>query len=155
MLLNEFLPYVRYNIFKGYKSSALADCFGNNARWLMCRQDDFKNEVHCLFDEYTQQIYLIEITGNKAYRCIWVDPEYSKDYFSRYHHSTEIKDIQDMLRKAEQIISTGVCDDKETIELQLEDDVLLSLALAAHKRDITLNEMVELILKNIIDSAKE
>jgi predicted HicB family RNase H-like nuclease len=39
----------------------------------------------------------------------------------------------------------------EEIELDLDDDVILYLALEAHKRDITLNEYINEILKKCID----
>ncbi len=42
-------------------------------------------------------------------------------------------------------------DNRVEVELDLEEDVILQLALEAHKRDITLNKMVELLLQEVID----
>ena len=42
-------------------------------------------------------------------------------------------------------------DTKESVELDIPDDVLFSLMLAAHERDITLNQMVEVILRDQIE----
>ena len=39
----------------------------------------------------------------------------------------------------------------EEIELDLDDDVILNLALEAHKRDITLNKYINEILKKYIN----
>jgi predicted HicB family RNase H-like nuclease len=43
---------------------------------------------------------------------------------------------------------------KETIELRLDQDVLYQLMLAAHERDITLNQLVEDILRQYIKEHK-
>jgi len=41
---------------------------------------------------------------------------------------------------------------KVDIEFDLSDIDILRLALEAHKRDITINKMVELILQEVIDN---
>ena len=41
---------------------------------------------------------------------------------------------------------------KVDIDLNLDDIDILRLALEAHKRDITINKMVELILQEVIDN---
>lgn len=41
-------------------------------------------------------------------------------------------------------------DGKETIELTLEKELVYELMLEAHRRDITLNQLVELILQEFI-----
>lgn len=45
-------------------------------------------------------------------------------------------------------------DNRVEVELDLEEDVILRLALEAHKRDITLNKMVEILLQEVIDKHK-
>ena len=42
-------------------------------------------------------------------------------------------------------------DNRVTIEIDLEDDVLFRLMLQAHEHDITLNQMIEKILREFID----
>jgi hypothetical protein len=42
-------------------------------------------------------------------------------------------------------------DNRVDIDLNLDDIDILRLALEAHKRDITLNKMVELVLQEAID----
>ena len=46
-------------------------------------------------------------------------------------------------------------DNRVDVELDLDEDVILQLALEAHKRDITLNKMVEIILQEVIDKHKQ
>lgn len=42
-------------------------------------------------------------------------------------------------------------DNRETIEIDLDHDLLFQLMLEAHKQDITLNRLVENILRHYID----
>jgi hypothetical protein len=39
----------------------------------------------------------------------------------------------------------------ENVEIDIEDDVFFAIAMEAHKRDITFNKMVEIILKEKIE----
>lgn len=45
--------------------------------------------------------------------------------------------------------------DESIIQVDLDDEVILFLALEAHKRDITLNKLINEILKDYIESPKE
>lgn len=42
-------------------------------------------------------------------------------------------------------------DNRVEVEINLEDHEILQLAMEAHKRDITLNNMIEIILQETID----
>ena len=42
-------------------------------------------------------------------------------------------------------------DNRVTIELDLEEDLLYQLMLKAHENDITLNQMIEKILREYLD----
>lgn len=45
-------------------------------------------------------------------------------------------------------------DNRVDVEVDLDNFTILQLALEAHKRDITLNKMVEIILQEVIDRHK-
>jgi hypothetical protein len=45
-------------------------------------------------------------------------------------------------------------DNRVEVEINLEESEILQLAMEAHKRDITLNKMVEIILQEVIDKHK-
>lgn len=45
-------------------------------------------------------------------------------------------------------------DNRVDVEIDLDNFTILQLALEAHKRDITLNKMVEIILQEVIDQRK-
>ena len=47
-----------------------------------------------------------------------------------------------------------ILDGKATVELNLDKEILFELMLMAHERDITLNQMVEDILKFYIEQEK-
>jgi predicted HicB family RNase H-like nuclease len=40
---------------------------------------------------------------------------------------------------------------QETVEIEIEEQLLYQLMLLAHKRDITLNQLIENILREFID----
>ena len=46
-------------------------------------------------------------------------------------------------------------DDREFVEVDLPDDVLLTLALQAHERDITLNQHINNILRTMLKEEHE
>ena len=43
-------------------------------------------------------------------------------------------------------------DDLVEIEIELDDELFMGLALEAHKRDITLNKLIEIILREMLDN---
>ena len=45
-------------------------------------------------------------------------------------------------------------DNRVEFELDLEEDVIFQLAMEAHKRDITLNNMIEIILRELLEKYK-
>lgn len=119
-------------------------------------------------------IYEVTLEGigdNDVYR--WVNPRYSDSYFSEYQSrgldpdishddvrwinlsETEILEkVREFFGNTEQVTDhvdvDNTVDNRVDVELDLDDDVFMKLALEAHNRDITLNEMVELILKQAI-----
>lgn len=46
-------------------------------------------------------------------------------------------------------------DNRVSIELDLDEDLLFELMFEAHRRDITLNQFVELILREFIERHKQ
>jgi hypothetical protein len=45
-------------------------------------------------------------------------------------------------------------DNRVEFELDLEEDIIFQLAMEAHKRDITLNNMIEIILRELLEKYK-
>ena len=130
--------------------------------------------VSVLYSTETQEIYEADVsikTNNwfgedknmKPYR--WLNPEH-KDAMIAEAKSRKVKwrkawdDVkwvdleteEDFLEKAKAIFN-GIEDfDKRVqVPIELENDVMLQLCMEAHKRDITLNQMVEKVLRTAID----
>lgn len=61
---------------------------------------------------------------------------------------------EDFLEKAHAMFNGEEWDDRIQVPIDLDDDLILQLAMEAHKRDITLNKMVEMILQEAIDQYK-
>ena len=62
---------------------------------------------------------------------------------------------EDFLEKAEGIFTGKEIDTRVQVHLDLEDDLMLQLAMNAHEQDITLNKMVERILNEVILAHKK
>lgn len=123
-----------------------------------------------LYSTVTQEIYQAEVSvkreawseDKKPYR--WINPEHKDSYYKEAKKrkvdpdqawddvkwvDLEIK--EDFLEKAVALFNGKECDTRIQIPIDLDDDVILKLAMEAHKRDITLNNMVEIVLQEVID----
>jgi len=58
---------------------------------------------------------------------------------------------EDFLEKAKALFNGEECDTRVQFPVDLDDDTILKLSMEAHKRDITLNKMIEIILQEVID----
>jgi len=133
---------------------------------------DYENEFASLsvvFNKKTQEIYEANIcveTGPlkdaRPYR--WLNPEYKDAFFKECKKRGIKKSIawddikyidldveEDFLEKAQAMFEGKPFDSRIKVPLELEDDVMLQLCMEAHKRDITLNQMVEEILRAVIE----
>lgn len=63
----------------------------------------------------------------------------------------ELDVAEDWLEKATSMFNGEEWDDRVQVPLDLSDDLILQLAMEAHKRDITLNKMVEIVLQEAIE----
>jgi len=146
------------------------DCYGANT-WTI----DYASKYafgYVIFDTVTQRVYEVNVSpafGSwgtkehepKPYR--YIDPEY------RLSHATEAEDRnvdfnqawddvmwvdleteEDFIEKATKIFNGESFDDRIQVPVELDDDTLLKLTMEAHKRDITLNKLIEEILRELI-----
>ena len=63
----------------------------------------------------------------------------------------ELEVAEYFLEKAQAMFNGDEWDSRIQVPLNLDDDLLLQLAMEAHKRDITLNKMVEIMLIEVIN----
>ena len=141
-------------------------CYGPNARFL-----DFESEyahASLIFDTLNQTVYVAEINDkddNFAYR--WQNPEFKEQYLDECTERdvdpnkawdekdwTDLETSDDFLEKASAIMRGESFDTRVVLPIDLSKDELFNLMKMAHERDITLNEMVEIVLQEAIDREK-
>ena len=141
----------------------------DNARYL-----DYESEyahVSVVYNTKTQEIYQAEV-NSKEYKDVkpyrWLNPAHKEAMFVESSERNvdpnqawddvkwlDLEVEEDFLEKATAMFNGQEFDNRIQVPLDLEDDLLLHLAMEAHKRDITLNKMVEIVLQEAIDKHKE
>ena len=165
--VKDFMEIVDFKITEG--SDYCWDCYGENAYLLdSWNQDQEGHTVSIVFDTRTHTVYeasAYDYRRNRAYRLI--NPEYKQAHLQE----AQDKDVDvnqawddvnyvdldvdlDFLEKARAIVADEDYDTRVQLEVQLPDDVLLQLMKAAHDRDITFNQLVEIALQEAIDEFK-
>jgi hypothetical protein len=167
--MREFMELVDYKITEG--SSYLWNCYGHNAYCL-----DSWNGVHgkggysfsIVFSTKTQKVYEVSVcdyTNDRAYRMI--NPDYIKKFnkenvirgLDRNCAWDDIKfidleTVDDFIQKALSIKAGESYDTRVELPLELDDETSFKLMKMAHERDITFNQMVEILLQGVIDDHK-
>lgn len=161
--VRDFMETVDYRITEG--SDFCWNCFGYNAY----RLDSWNGEqeghnISIVFDTATQVVYQAEAhdyKSGRSYRLI--NPQYKAAHDTESKEKgvdssiawddvkfIDLEDDGDWLEKAGAIFDGVDYDTRVQLPLDLDDNLLLQLALEAHKRDITMNQMVEVLLRNAI-----
>lgn len=138
-----------------------------NARWLDYESDYAHASV--VFNSQTQEVYSAEVNDKddnyKPYR--WLNPIYKEALLADAKERNldpndawdgvkwyDLETSQDWLEKAGAIMRGEEFDTRVQVPLTLGKDELYQLMELAHKNDVTLNKMVEIILQNMIDKHK-
>lgn len=165
MLLKDYFELVNYQITEG--STFMWSCFGPNARIIDSWNGDHDGwSADVVFDCQTSTVYQLNVCDyahNLAYQ--WINPKWRDAYYAEakahnvYPYEAwdgvnyvEIEVITDYFEKARAIIARKKPDTRVSIEISLENDLLLKLAMMAHEKDITLNQLIQNIL---VDYLKE
>ena len=133
-------------------------------------ESDFAH-VSVLYSTVDQTVYQAEVSvkreawdeDKKPYR--WLNPDYKDALYKESKKRKvdpdqawddvkwiDLEMAEDFLEKATAIFSGEEFDNRVKIAFDLDDRSILKLATEAHKRDITLNKMIEIILQEVIDS---
>ena len=167
--MREFMELVDYKITEG--SSYLWNCYGHNAYCL-----DSWNGVHgkggysfsIVFSTKTQKVYEVSVcdyTNDRAYRMI------NPDYIKKFNKENvirgldrncawddvkfiDLETVDDFIQKALSIKSGEKYDTRVELPLELDDETSFKLMKMAQERDITFNQMVEILLQGVIDDHK-
>lgn len=170
--LKQFMEAAEYRITEG--SEYTWQCYGPDAYSL-----DYWNSEHnghslsVVFDRKTQTVYQAEVfdySQDRAYRMI--HPEY-RTAFDAECKQRDVVDIawerdngtpvkftdldvdDDWLEKASAIVAGEDYDTRVKIPLELDRDQLHELMLLAHQQDLTLNQLVEKIVKLAVEEDTE
>jgi hypothetical protein len=161
--LKNFMETVDYRVTEG--SDFCWDCYGSNAYSLnYWNQDQSGHSLSIIFDTCTHEVYEVQAHDykhNRAYRLI--NPVYQDVYNNesisrnvRFNEAwdevnyVDLETDEDFLDKAQSIMSGEDYDTRIDMPLRLDNDALFELMKQAHERDITLNQLVEDILRNVI-----
>jgi hypothetical protein len=162
-LMQEFMECVGYRVTEGSDFQWL--CWGSNAYRLdSWNGDQNGHTVTITFDTKDQVTYCLEAfdyARNRAYR--WMAPTYRDAYFDEARDRgcnakeawdevdfVELDAVADFWEKATAIVNGEDYDTRVQVPLDLPDNQLFDLMKLAHERDITLNQLVEEVLKTAI-----
>ena len=168
LTVKEWMELVDYRITEGGDYGWM--CFGPDAYSLSSWNGDHDGySFNIVFDNRTQTVYTVEVCDYKnerAYRIInplfktihdsesedrgvlgnqawddvdWIDLEADDDFIQK---GLAIRDGEDY-------------DTRVSVPLDLPDNMLFDLMKQAHERDITLNELMEDVIRNAVDNAKK
>lgn len=136
--------------------------------WENARYLDFESDyahASVVFNSKTQEIYVAEVNDKddvqKPYR--WLNPVFKQAYIAEAKERNvdpdqawdnkkwfDLETQEDWLEKAGAIMRNQEFDTRIQVPIDLEKDELYTLMKMAHDRDITLNEMVEEVLWEVI-----
>jgi hypothetical protein len=158
------MEIVDYRITEG--SAYGWSCYGEHPFALDSWKDHWeKNSVSIVFDTKTQTVYeatACDYQNNRAYRLI------NPDHVQAIQQETERRGLnyksawddvefvdldtdQDFLEKARAIFLGQDYDTRVQVPLELDDATLFQLMKLAHESDVTLNQKVEEILREVIE----
>jgi hypothetical protein len=161
--LKEFMEICNYRITEG--SDYQWECYGPNAYTLdSWNGDQDGHSFSIYFDTKTQEVYEVQIhdyRNQRAYRMI--NPEFAKKHkkeakrreveYKQAWDNVDYVDLEvddDWIQKALAVEAGEVYDTRVSVPLVLDRDQMFDLMTMAHERDMTLNELVEFVLKEEI-----
>ena len=141
------------------------ECYGPNAYTLdSWNGDQDGHSFSIYFDTKTQEVYEVQIhdyRNQRAYRMI--NPEFAKKHkkeakrreveYKEAWDNVDYVDLEvddDWIQKALAVEAGEVYDTRVSVPLVLDRDQMYDLMTMAHERDMTLNELVEFILREEI-----
>lgn len=161
--IKDFMEVVNYRITDGNEFGW--PCFGADAYCLNSwNGEDDGHSISITFDTKYQAVYMAEACdykNNRAYRLI--NPDFSADYYSEAHKRdvnanqawddvdyVDLDSDAEFLEKTAAIVAGEEYDSRVPVEITMPDSQIHTLMRIAHERDITLNQLVEEILKDKI-----
>lgn len=168
--LKEFLETIEYRITES--DDYCWACYGPNTRSISSWNGLYEDggwSFDVVFDTKNQTVYEVTVcdyTNNRAYRLIHPDfkTAYEQEAKSRDVDDdqawddvdyTDLETVEDWIEKARAIVEGREYDTRVSIPIDIPDDDLFTLMKMAHLRDITLNQMIEEVLREQIERLKD
>ena len=165
--LKEWMELVNFKITEG--SKYCWECYGPNAYTLDSWNGDHEgHSFSIIFDTKDQTVYEVQAHDylhNRAYRVV------NEDFAKKMKKESKRRDVDknqawddvnyvdldvddDFFQKALSIRAGEDYDTRLQLPLDLDQDMLFELMKQAHEQDITLNQLVEYIIRDAIDQAE-
>jgi len=166
-LMERWMKMVSYRITEGSEYSW--DSFGPHAQCLDSwngEQDGWSSTI--TFDRENQTCYMLELydyKNTRAYR--WVNPDFNEEFRLEVKNRNcgddawdcvkfiDLEVVDDYFDKGTKIYQGLEYDTRVSVPIDLSDDEMFRLMMMAHEHDLTLNQMVEKILREQIERIKE
>jgi predicted transcriptional regulator len=164
LTLPEFLELMDYRITGG--SEFQWQCYGGHAQTI--DSDGANHSFSVVFDRDDQVVYEVTVcdyVNNRAYRMINSDFKSGHDdeaagrgvpanqaWGDVLYVDLDVDD--DFIQKSLAIRDGKPYDTRVQLDLDLDDDLLFGLMKLAHQRDITLNQLIEQILTEMLDRTR-
>lgn len=165
MQLSEVNNLFQHKITDG--SEYLWNCYGDTVRTI-----DYTSKHACgyvVFDTETHEVFEVSVSPvagawdiePKPYR--YINPEHRMSYETEAEDRhvdpnvawddvkwVDLETEEDFAEKAKGMFNGQPFDTRIQVPVELDNDTLLKLTMEAHKRDITLNKMIEEILRELV-----
>ena len=161
LTLPEFLELIDHRITGGGEFQW--QCYGDHPH--IIDYDGANHSFSVVFDRLNQTVYEVTVrdyVNDRAYRMI------NPDFESKHNNEAADRNVpanqawddvnyvdlevdDDFIQKGQAIKAGEPYDTRVQIDLDLSDDLLFGLMTMAHKQDITLNQLIEQILTEMID----
>ena len=150
--LKQFMETVNYRITEGSEWYGFAPGAYSLDYW-NGNQDG--HSLCVIFNTSDQTVFSVQacdFKNNRAYR--YTHPDHRKDLDQEAWDNinwTDLEDEADWLEKANAIVAGREYDARVSIPLDLGEEELFRLMSMAHEQDITLNQLVEKIIQQVVD----
>jgi hypothetical protein len=164
LTLPEFFELIEHRVTGG--SEFQWQCYGHHA--YVIDSDGANHHFSVVFDRDNQTVYEVTVcdyVNDRAYRMINPDFKFGHDDeaagrgvpANQAWHDVLYVDLDvadDFIQKSLAIRDGKSYDTRVQLELDLDDNLLFGLMKLAHQRDITLNQLIEQILTEMIDRTR-
>ena len=164
LTLPEFFELIEHRVTGG--SEFQWQCYGHHA--YVIDSDGANHHFSVVFDRDNQTVYEVTVcdyANDRAYRMINPDFKFGHDdeaagrgvpanqaWEDVCYVDLDVDD--DFIQKSLAIRDGKTYDTRVQLELDLDDDLLFGLMKLAHQQDITLNQLIEQILREMIDRTR-